>query len=64
MKKNHMVTTIGRKLEYEAPVVKISCVCVENGFGLSNHGDTPSQGLLGGNESFTGGFSFDGGAFN
>lgn len=54
------------KREYMAPTVRTLQVSVENGYALSHPGgDTPQpMGWTGGNESFTGGSTFDGTAFN
>lgn len=59
------MTTKTRK-EYLAPAVRTLQTSVENGYALSHEGTEPPQptGLTGGNESFTGGSSFDGTAFN
>ena len=59
------MTTKTRK-EYLAPAVRTLQTSVENGYALSHEGgETPQPtGLTGGNESFTGGSSVDGTAFN
>lgn len=54
-----------QKREYVAPTVRMLQTSVENGYAVSHGGDTPQpMGLIGGNESFTGGDSFDGNSFN
>ena len=59
----HMHKT--QKREYVAPNIRTLQVGVENGYALSLGGDNPQPvGLTGGNESFTGGGSFNGTSFN
>ena len=67
MTKQLMSAATRRKQEYVAPAVRTLQASVENGYALSHGGNVvPPQplGWTGGNESFTGGSTFDGTAFN